>query len=180
MSITASHIIGRNEVSIIRYLVALGFSLAALIFQHLIHELSHVLAARLCGEKVIRVQWLTYHGGTRVFYENEPDPGSEETNKKWMLIAGSGFITTTILGYLFTVLYFVVANGLLKAILCYFSVIFLVVDSLYFFIGSIGNFGDVTGVRKMARISRRLSILLCIAILAIHLAIIIRCFYLPL
>jgi len=115
-----------------------------------------------------------------VFYENEPDLSSENINRKWIFIAGAGFITTTILGYLFTVAYFVVSNNLLKTILCFFSIIFLVVDSLYFLIGSIGDFGDIIGVREIMKISKGLTTLLCAAVFAFHLAIIHLCFYLPL
>ncbi len=170
----------RREGIIIWYLVALGFSFVALCIQHLIHEFSHLIAARLCGEKVIRIQWLTYHGGTRVFYENEPDLSSENISRKWALIAGAGFITTTILGYIYTAAYFVVPNHLIKAILCFFSIVFLAVDSMYFLIGSIGNFGDIVGVQKIMKIPKEFATLLCAAVFVFHLAIIIRCFYFPL
>jgi len=60
-----------------------------------------------------------------------------------------------------------------------FSFVFLFCDSLYFLGGSIGNFGDVVGVRETIKISRKLSILLCDAAFAFHLVIIIRCFCFP-
>jgi hypothetical protein len=160
-------------------LIVFGFLIVALCIQHPIHEFSHVIAARLCGEKITRIQWLTYNGGTRVLYENEPDSSSEKISKKWLFISGAGFITTTILGYLFTILYFVASNDWLKLLLFAFSFVFLFCDSLYFLGGSIGNFGDVVGVRETIKISRKLSILLCDAAFAFHLVIIIRCFCFP-
>jgi hypothetical protein len=45
------------------------------IFQHIVHECSHIFVARLNGIKIIKVNWLTYPRfllGTRVFYDNEP------------------------------------------------------------------------------------------------------------
>jgi hypothetical protein len=78
-----------EKMIIIRYLIALGLSFLALCIQHPIHEFSHVIATQLCGEKVTRIQWLSYHGGTRVFYENEPDFMSENINRKWVFIAGA-------------------------------------------------------------------------------------------
>jgi len=159
------------------HLISLGLALVALCFQHLLHELSHVAAARLFGVRVMRIQWLTYQGGTRVFYENEPDLTSDNISKKWAAIAGAGFLTTTILGYLFTAAYFLVSNNTLKISLCFFSIIFLLVDSLYFIIGSIGHFGDIVGIQKIMKIPQRLTILICTVIFLFHLAIVLRSFY---
>ena len=161
------------------HLISLGLALVALCFQHLLHELSHVAAARLFGVRVMRIQWLTYQGGTRVFYENEPDLTSDNISKKWAVIAGAGFFTTTILGYLFTAAYFLVSNNILKICLCFFSIIFLLVDSLYFMIGSIGHFGDIVGIQKIMKIPQRLTILICAILFLFHLAIVLRSFYFP-
>ena len=161
------------------HLISLGLALVALCFQHLLHELSHVATARLFGVRVMRIQWLTYQGGTRVFYENEPDLTSDNISKKWAAIAGAGFLTTTTLGYFFTAAYFLVPNNTLKIGLCFFSIIFLFVDSLYFLIGSIGDFGDVVGIRKIMKLPKKLTILICTVIFLFHLAIILRIFYFP-
>jgi hypothetical protein len=56
----------------------------------------------------------------------------------------------------------------------------LVVDSLYFLVGSIGDFGDIVGVRETMKIPKKPTTLLCAAIFAFNLAIILRCFYFPL
>lgn len=156
--------------NIIKYLIAIGIGsgLLASCLQHLIHEFSHVLAAMITGEKVTHIQWFTYHGGSRVFYENEPDLNTENINKKWIFIAGAGFLVTTLLGYLFTMLYFIVSNNWLKIILCLFAFIFIISDSLYFLIGSILNFGDVIGIRKTLKMPKWLSIILCAGIFTVH------------
>lgn len=51
------------------------------LLQHIVHECGHMLAAKIMGEKVVKVQWFTYHGGTRVFYENEPDDYNKNAEK---------------------------------------------------------------------------------------------------
>lgn len=168
------------------HLISFGLALVAVCFQHVLHELSHAVAARLFGVRVTRIQWLTYQGGTRVFYENEPDFISDDTSntsdsisKKWAVIAGAGFLTTTILGYLFTAAYFLVSNDILKIGLCFFSIIFLLADSLYFVMGSIGNFGDIVGIRKIMKLPKKPTILICVLLFLFHLAIVLRSFYFP-
>lgn len=168
------------------HLISFGLALVTVCSQHVLHELSHAVVARLFGVRVTRIQWLTYHGGTRVFYENEPDFISDDINntsdsisKKWAVIASAGFLTTTTLGYFFTAAYFLVPNNTLKIGLCFFSIIFLFVDSLYFLIGSIGDFGDVVGIRKIMKLPKKLTILICTVIFLFHLEIILRSFYFP-
>jgi hypothetical protein len=160
-----------------RYIIVIGFSFIALCFQHIIHEYSHVLAAVILKEKVSHIQWLTYHGGTRVFYENEPDLSSRNIPKKWAVISGAGFITTTLLSYLFLLLYFIIENVWIKTGLCFFTIMFLIVDSLYFMLGSIFNFGDIIGVRKTLNISKLVSVVICTTIFLLHCAIAYFCFY---
>ena len=160
-----------------QYIIVIGFSFIALCFQHIIHEYSHVIAAAIFKEKVSRIQWLTYHGGTRVFYENEPDLSSQNIQKKWAVISGAGFITTALLSYLFLLLYFLIENAWIKTGLCFFAIMFLMVDSLYFALGSIFNFGDIIGVRKTLGISKRISVVLCVTVFLLHCAIAYLCFY---
>ena len=161
----------------IKYVLVIALSLIALCVQHIIHEYAHVLAALLFGERVSRIQWLTYHGGTRVFYENEPDLDSPNIDRKWALISGAGFISTIVLGYLFLFSYFLVENTWVKTGLCFFAIIFLIVDSLYFAIGSIFDFGDILGVRKTLNMSKQLSVFLSVTVFLVHCAVVHFSFY---
>ncbi|WP_426348580.1 M50 family metallopeptidase [Alloiococcus sp. CFN-8] len=154
----------------------LTFLLIALGLQHIIHEFSHVLAAKLLGEKVIKIQWLTYKGGTRVFYENEPDL-TDEVEKKWAVIAGAGYIITNSLGYIFAIVFTLFDNSFIKVFLCIVSMVFLVIDSLYFTLGSTFDFGDVIGVRRVLNISKTLAIISSSLILVINIFIIGVVFY---
>ena len=160
-----------------RYVIVITFSLVALCFQHIIHEYSHVLTAAIFKEKVSRIQWFTYHGGTRVFYENEPDLSSEHIHKKWAVISGAGFVSTAIFSYMFLLLYFLVESAWIKTGLCFFAIMFLVVDSLYFALGSIFDFGDIIGVRKTVHMAKWVSIVICTTIFSLHCAIAYFCFY---
>ena len=111
-----------------------------------------------------------------MFYENEPDFTTKSVEKKWALISGAGFIVSSILGYFFTGLFFVTENYI-KTSLCFFAIIFLVVDSLYFFLGSVFNFGDIVGVRESLIIPKWVSIIICAVMFIFHCSIITMSFY---
>jgi hypothetical protein len=156
--------------------IVLIFALAAICLQHPIHEYAHAVTAKLLGEKVVQIQWLTYFGGTRVFYENEPNYESAVA-KKWAVIAGAGYITTNSLAYIFVCIYYCLSSGWIKAFVCILSIIFLLCDSLYFALGSVFNFGDVVGVRNALKLSHKRSVFLCFTILVINIAIAKMVFY---
>lgn len=163
-----------------RYLLTLIFVLPALLAQHLIHEYAHVAAAKIFDVKVIRIQWMTYKNGTKVFFESEPDfldNSSESISKKWAWISIAGYLATNVIGYLSALVFLLLKDGWVKGAVCYFSIIFLAIDSLYFFLGSIFNFGDIVGFRKTLSISRPLSIMGASIIFVLNLTLISRLFY---
>ena len=146
------------------------------LLQHIVHECGHMLTAIILGEKIVKVQWFTYHGGTRVFYENEPDY-DKSTAKKWAVIASGGYIATNISGYFFIFLYNIMPNNFLK-LFCYIgAMMFLVTDSLYFTLGSIGNFGDIIGIRDVLNMPKSISVFLSVIVFAINILIIKIAFY---
>lgn len=146
------------------------------LLQHIVHECGHMLAAIILGEKIVKVQWFTYHGGTRVFYENEPDY-NKSTDKKWAIIASRWYIATNLSGYFFIFLYHMLTNNFLK-LFCYVAVMmFLVTDSLYFTVGSIGNFGDIIGIRDILNMPKSISVLLSVIGFALNVLIIKLVFY---
>lgn len=146
------------------------------LLQHVVHECGHMLTAIILGGKIVKVQWFTYHGGTRVFYENEPDY-NKDTAKKWAVIASGGYIATNIAGHFFIFLYNILTNNFLK-LFCYIAaMMFLVTDSLYFTLGSIGNFGDIIGIRDILNMPKSISVLISIIAFAINILIIKAVFY---
>lgn len=146
------------------------------LLQHIVHECGHMLTAIILGEKIVKVQWFTYHGGTRVFYENEPDY-NKSTSKKWAVIASGGYIATNLWGYFFIIFYHMLTNNFLK-LFCYIAaMMFLVTDSLYFTVGSIGNFGDVIGIRDVLNMPKSISVLLSVIGFAVNVLIIRAVFY---
>lgn len=54
---------------------------------------------------------------------------------------------------------------------------FLVTDGLYFTLGSIGNFGDIVGIRDILNIPKAISVLLSIIVFSINVLIIKAVFY---
>jgi hypothetical protein len=158
-------------------LISIVLAFIALLFQHIIHELSHVIAAKCVGINVLRIQWLTYHGGTRIFYADEPDLNTDkDIHKKWVLISGAGFVVTNILGYIGAIVLWNLNNTatypLMNVLLTFFVLVFLTVDCTYFLLGSIFNFGDIIGVRTVLKMSRRTSIVVNLIIAILHFFII--------
>lgn len=146
------------------------------LLQHIVHECGHMLTAIILGEKIVKVQWFTYHGGTRVFYENEPDY-NKNTAKKWAVIAFGGYIATNIAGYFFIFLYKIIPNNFLKLVCYILAMMFLVTDSLYFTVGSIGSFGDIIGIRDILNVSKPISVLVSVIGFAVNILIIKLVFY---
>lgn len=154
-----------------RILFSVVFVFIAVAVQHVIHEYSHVLAAKIVGVKVVRIQWLTYSWGSRVFYENEPTYESL-TNKKWAFIAGAGYIITNTLAYIFILIYHFLPFGWVKAFVSMLLIVFLLGDSTYFTLGSMLNFGDIIGIIKTMNISKRWAIFFCGLILIFNILIV--------
>ncbi|MBP3918531.1 MAG: M50 family metallopeptidase [Clostridia bacterium] len=157
-----------------------GFIFLLIIFtgllQHILHECGHMLAAILLGEKIAKVEWLKYHGGTRVFYENEPEY-NQDTAKKWVVIASGGYIATNTTGYFLVFLYNILPYDILKLVCYIAAMMFLITDSLYFTLGSIGNFGDIAGIRDMLHMPKSVSMLLSILFFAVNILILKAAFY---
>lgn len=148
----------------------------AVCLQHIVHECAHVCVAKLLGEKVKKIQWLTYYGGTRVYLENEPD-FDKPVDKKWAAVAAAGYVTTNVIGYCLIFVYYLAKNIFLKRCCCIAAIMFLIIDSLYFVWGSIGNFGDIIGIRKTLHMPKWVSVLLSVLVMAINIFIIKVVFY---
>lgn len=148
----------------------------AVLIQHIIHEYAHVAAIKICGEKVKKIQWFTYYGGTRIFLENEP-PENEKIGKKWGIIASAGYVATNVIGYFWVLLFYIIQNIPLKRWCCIAAIMFLLCDSLYFVLGSIGNFGDIIGIRRNRHMSEGISVFLSVFIMLINILVIKSAFY---
>jgi len=148
--------------------------LLVLLLQHIIHEYAHVLIAKVVGVRTIRIQWFTYSKivlGTKVFFENEPTFNEENLGKKWGWISIAGLMSTLPIGYIFTIIYLIYSKYMdnwLMLVVWLFSVVFLICDPLYFFIGSVLSLGDVVGFRKVFNIKKSVSIIVCLLVLLIN------------
>lgn len=136
--------------------IAVIFLLACLL-QHIIHEAAHMAVARGVGVRVKKVHWFTYSKwfGSRVYYENEPDPNLPRFERHWGWIAAAGTLVTMTIGLIVTGLFQLAqSSGNMGAtlILCLVAIPFLLFDSLYLLLGSILGFGDIVGIRKAFQI----------------------------
>lgn len=139
-----------------RAIIILIFVIISASLQHIIHELSHAVVGKICGLKLIKIQWLTFHGGTKVFFENEPDFSDDTAHisKQWAYMSAAGIFATNTLAYLFAIIYFILPVGYFKLFMWVLSIMFLVTDSGYALLGSAGNFGDTYCVRRFYNLSR--------------------------
>ncbi len=152
--------------------------LIVILLQNVIHEYAHVMVAKLKGVKVIKIQWFTYSKlvfGTRVFFEKEPNFDEDNIEKKWGWIAAAGYISTTGIGYIVTIIYFLYFKYMSSWVIlvsCLLSMVFLTFDPLYFTLGSIFDFGDIIGFRKAFKIEKSVSILFSLLVLTLNILLI--------
>lgn len=158
-------------------LIYFAFVFISAILVHVVHECGHMIAAKAFGEKIIRVQWFTYHGGTRVFLENEPEDYNKDTDRKWAVHAAAGYAATMLLGYLMILLFLVVPNKYVRLFAYVCSMISFISDGGYFILGSLGNFGDITGIRDILSIPKPVSVALSVLIFAVNMLVIRAVFY---
>ena len=139
-----------------RILIIIIFMFICALIQHVSHEMLHVIVGKLNGLKLIKIQWFTYHGGTKVFFENEPDFTTETFNisKEWVYMSAAGIVGTNVLAYIYLLLFYILPFGYLKLFIWVLTIIFLLTDSGYAVVGSMGNFGDTYLIRKYFKFSR--------------------------
>jgi len=80
-------------------------------------------------------------------------------------------MSTLPIGYIFTIIYLIYSKYMdnwLMLVVWLFSVVFLICDPLYFFIGSVLSLGDVVGFRKVFNIKKSVSIIVCLLVLLIN------------
>ena len=145
-------------------IIIVFFLIIGCLLQHVSHELLHVFVAKKTGLTVKRIQWFTYHGGTKVFIDGEEQIlGSDgDVPKEWVYTNLAGIIGTTILAYIFCAIYFLLDVGYLKLFIWELAMIFLLTDSSYALICSFGNCGDFYLVNKKFN---RINLLKCLSVL---------------
>ena len=148
-------------------IVIIIFLLVSCMLQHVSHELLHVFVGKKMGLSINKIQWFTYHGGTKVFVEGEEQviESDGDIPKEWIYMNLAGIIGTTIFAYLFCIIYFLLNIGYLKLFMWELATIFLLTDSSYALVCSFGNCGDFYLVNKKLKnknILRCLSVLLFI------------------
>lgn len=156
--------------------IKITFIILACLLTHIVHECGHMLFAKISGEKIIKTEWFK-NGGTRVFYENEPKDYNKDTPKKWAFIAFGGYASTIVTGYLMIALCYSSPNYYIRLFAFFEAMICFISDGGYFILGSIGNGGDVIGIRDILGIPKPIMILLSVMIFAVNMLVVKIVFY---
>lgn len=84
--------------------------------QHVSHELFHVFIGKKMGLLINKIHWVTYHGGTKIYFEGEEQivKSDRDIPKEWIYTNLAGIIGTTIFAYLFCIIYFLIDIGYFK------------------------------------------------------------------
>lgn len=153
-----------------KILIIILFLIISVLIQHVTHELLHVLVGRLMGFSLKRIQWFTYYGGTRVFFENEPEISDEATDvpKEWFLTSAAGIVGTTLLGYISVFIFAVIPTNLFRLFMWVLSIMLLLTDSSYALAGSAGNFGDMCCIGKYLKWSRKKKIAVSLVLFIVN------------
>lgn len=140
------------------------FLIVSCLLQHVSYEFLHVFGAKKMGLTIKKIQWFTCHGGTKVFIDGEEQilASDRDIPKEWIYMNLAGIIGTTILAYMFCVLYFLLGIGYLKLFIWELAMIFLLTDSSYALVCSFGNCGDFYLVNKKFN---RKNLLRCLSVL---------------
>ena len=121
------------------------------LLQHIIHELLHIIVGKLLGLELLSVKWFSYHGGTKVTFKDEDiilSNRDDKIPKQWIIMNLAGIVGTTVLAYIFVLVYWVLTMGYLKLLFWVLSAMFLITDSGYSVISSFGNNGDLYLVNR--------------------------------
>lgn len=144
-----------------KIIVVIVFLIISCILQHISHELFHVIAGKKLGLSLVKIQWFTYHGGTKVYFKGEDEVVQRDNNipKEWVYMNLAGILGTTILAYFFGVIYFILDMGYMKLFMWVLATIFLLTDSSYALVCSFGDCGDFYLVNKYLRRKNTLKML---------------------
>lgn len=133
------------------FLIIILFFVVSVLLQHITHELFHIIVGKIVGLSLVSVKWFTYHGGTKVTFKGEEEIINSSDNnipKEWVIENLAGIIGTTIMSYIFVVIYLILPIGYIKLLFWLLSAAFLVNDPGYAVLCSFGNSGDLYLVNK--------------------------------
>ena len=145
-------------------IIMILFLIVSCLLQHISHELLHVFVGKKMGLSINRIQWFSYHGGTKIFFDGEEQMLELGKNipKEWIYTNLAGIVGTTIFSYIFCAVYFLLDIGYLKLFIWELAMIFLLTDSSYALVCSFGNCGDFYLVNKKFN---RKNLLRCLSVL---------------
>ena len=125
------------------FVIVLFFAVSGLTY-HICHELFHIIAGRICGLSLISVKWFSFHGGTKVTFKGEEDIiNSNEVPRSWLIMSLAGIIGTTLMSYIFVLVYLLLPVGYVKLLFWVLSATFLISDPGYSVLCSLSGTGDL-------------------------------------
>lgn len=132
------------------FLIVLFIVISGLMY-HILHEILHIIVGKKAGLKLLSIQWFSYHGGTKVTFEDEEkisDENNKNIPKAWIYMSLAGIIGTTLTAYMLVLAYLLLPSGYVRLFLWVMSAIFLVSDSGYSVLCSFCGNGDLYFVKR--------------------------------
>ena len=158
------------------YIILLSLVLISALLCHITHELLHVLIGKICGLKLVSIEWFKYHGGTKVTFENEQeitDDSNSNIPKAWTWETLAGIAGNTLLAYFFIIVYSFMVSGYIKLFFWVMALMYLICDSGYAVLSAFSNSGDLYLVNKALGKRAYLTKILSVILLMINISIFI-------
>ena len=158
------------------YVLLLIFTAAAGLSCHIIHELLHIIVGKICGLRLVSVEWFRAHGGTKVTFENEQEvTGESDSNvsKAWLYMNLAGITGTTLLAYIFVIVFRILPPGYPKLFFMVISRLFLIVDPAYAVLCAFGSVGDLYLVNRALGKKAYLTRVISVSVMIINIALFI-------
>lgn len=138
-----------------KIVLVLVFLVMACLWQHVSHELLHLIVGKKMGLLPIKVQWFTYHGGTKVFFEGEEEilNGSLDKDKdvprEWIWMNLAGILGTNVMAWALCLLYQFLPLGYLKLFVWEAAMVFLLTDCGYALLCAFFDCGDLYLINRL-------------------------------
>ena len=97
--------------------ITILFVIVSALLQHITHEIFHIVVGKLVGLSLVSVKWFTFHGGTKVTFKGEEEIISCNNGsipKEWIIENLAGIIGTTVMSYIFVIIYLILPTGYVK------------------------------------------------------------------
>jgi hypothetical protein len=134
-----------------KYYAVISVFISGLLY-HIVHELSHVIVGKICGLKLVKIEWFSRrHRGTKITFENEEiiiDESNHDIPKAWLFTNMAGITATIFIGYILTIIFLLLPPDHIRLSVWAAAAIFLLCDAGYAVLGAFNNSGDLYIINK--------------------------------